>query len=420
MAASENIFRKNALERLSSPDQLDRLITLTSPIGWAALTALATLLAALVGWSIFGSVGTRVSGAGIFVTKGGRVFDAMAPAAGALTSVAGIGSRVAKGDLVATLGDQQAQQALQHARNVLHEQEEDLAQLVARFDREIAARRDIDAKQRENQRGIIAAAQQRQDFYTDALRSDVPVAIKGYITRRFIQETRQQIESADQEARRARSDLLRLDAEELDLAGRRDAAVDHQQEQVNTARRTVEELASKLQNTTRVTSAIAGRVTEVKASAGTVVAAGQPILSIETAGTGLEMILYVPPELGKKITPGMLVRIEPATVKKEEFGTLTGRVIDISQFPASPEGMMATLQNKELVTRFTAHGAPYAAHVALVRDPHTLSGYAWSAGAGPPVTLSSGTTAAAEVTVRTQAPITLVLPLLRQRTGMGG
>jgi hypothetical protein len=34
--------------------------------------------------------------------------------------------------------------------------------------------------------------------------------------------------------------------------------------------------------------------------------------------------------------------------------------------------------------------------------------------------LSSGTTATAEVTIRTQAPITLVLPFLRQQTGIGG
>lgn len=143
-------------------------------------------------------------------------------------------------------------------------------------------------------------------------------------------------------------------------------------------------------------------------------------MSIETATQGLEMILYIPPEHGKKIAPGMAVRIEPATVRQEEFGTLVGQVIEISQFPASPEGMMATLQNKELVSRFTAHGAPYAARIALRRDPRTVSGYAWSTGSGPPVTLTSGTTGSAEVTVRTEAPITLVLPLIRERTGMGG
>jgi HlyD family secretion protein len=106
--SSESIFRRAAIERLSSPDQLDRLITLTSPIGWAAVVALLVLLAAIVGWSIFGSVATRVSGAGIFVSGGDRVFDAMAPAAGTLASVAAVGTEVAKGQVVAVLDDMQA------------------------------------------------------------------------------------------------------------------------------------------------------------------------------------------------------------------------------------------------------------------------------------------------------------------------
>jgi HlyD family secretion protein len=418
--ASESIFRKTALERLSSPDQLDRLITLTSPLGWAAAAAVVVLVAAIAGWSIFGSVATRVSGAGILVLRGGSVFDAMAPAAGVLTRVAAVGSSVAKGEVVATLDDTQAEQDLQHARNVLREQEQDLAQLVARFDREIAARRQVNTLQRENLNQIITAARQRRDFYSEALRTDQPAAAKGYITRRFVQETRQQVDAADQDLRRASADLLRLQAEELDLGGRRDQEVDRQQEKVNAARRAVEELTIRLARTTQITSAIAGEVTEVKAGVGTVVAAGRPILSIETEGEGIEMILYVPPEHGKKIVPGMEVRIEPATVKKEEFGTLLGRVREISPFPASPEGMLAVLQNRELVARFTRHGAPYAARIELIREPKTVSGYAWSAGRGPPVTLSSGTTAAAEITVRRQAPITLVLPFLQEKTGISG
>jgi HlyD family secretion protein len=67
-----------------------------------------------------------------------------------------------------------------------------------------------------------------------------------------------------------------------------------------------------------------------------------------------------------------------------------------------------------------AQGAPYAARVKLLPDASTASGYAWSAGSGPPLVLSSGTTASADITVRRQAPITLVLPLLREKLGIDG
>jgi HlyD family secretion protein len=419
-AGSRSIFRNSALERLSSPDQLDRLVTVTSPIGWAALAALGLLLSAIVGWGILGHIPTRLEGAGILVSRGGQVYDAMAPAGGTLAQVAPIGTHVEKGDVVATLDDTEGGQDLQHARSVLAEQEELLAQLIKRLDDEIAARIKVDAQQRENLRAIIESAKQRQEFYAESLRTELPVVATGFITKRFVQDTRQQLDMAEQEGRRARNDLLRLDAEELDQKGRRDTDVWRQQQAVNAARRTVEELSIRVARGTRIVSPIAGHVTEVKASVGTVVPVGKPILSIETAGEGLELVMYVPPEHGKEIAAGMEVRIEPATVKKEEFGTLIGRVLTVSEFPISADGMMATLQNSQLVTRFSARGAPYAARVSLIADPNSRSGYAWTSAKGPPVVLSSGTTAMAEVTVREQAPIALVLPLLRAQIGTGG
>ena len=419
-APSEKIFRQVALDRLSSPEQLDRLITLTSPIGWMALLALAVLLLAIVGWGIFGTVPTRVQGSGIIVSRGGQVFDAMAPASGTLTTVAAIGALVGQGDVVARLDDVRVRQDLEHAETVLREQEQQFAELVARFDREITARHKVDDQQRENLGEIIRSAEQRHSFYADELAGDQPIAQKGFITRRFVQETRQLMETAEQDERRARNDLLRIGAEELDQADRRDQEVWHQQEAVNTARRTVEELQIRLDRDTRIVSPIDGHVTELKADIGTVVAPGRPVVSIAKAGQGLELVLYISPEQGKTVAPGMEVRIAPATLNKEEFGTLIGRVLDISEFPISPQGMLTVLGNPELVKLFSVRGAPYAARVSLIPDAASPSGYQWSTGKGPPVAISAGTTASAEVTVRTQRPITLVLPLLRRQTGIGG
>ena len=228
------------------------------------------------------------------------------------------------------------------------------------------------------------------------------------------------MDAAEQDGRRARNDLLRIDAEELDQRDRRDQEVWRQQEAVNAARRTVEELTIRLEPTPASSARSPVMSPRSRRRSGTVVAPGKPILSIETAGEGLELVLYIPPDQGKKVAPGMEVHIEPATVKKEEFGTLVGRVLSISEFPVSAEGMMAILQNQQLVTRFSAQGAPYAARVALIRDISTTERLCLVGRTGSAGDAVRGTTASAEVTVRTQAPITLVLPLLRERTGIGG
>jgi HlyD family secretion protein len=414
---SDRIFRQVALERLSSPEQLDRLITVASPLGWTALLAIVVVLSAIVVWGIFGRVATRVEGSGILVSRGGQLFDAKAPAAGTLASVVPIGATVKSGDIVATLDDTAIKQSLQHAQNVLHEQEQELVELNARFEREIAARKKVDGQQRDTLTAAIQSAEQRRAFYGAEYTGEESMAAKGFLTRRSVQETRQLMETAEQDAQRARNDLLRIAAEELDQTGRRDQEVWRQQQAINTAHRALEELQIRLEQNTRIVSPIAGHVTEIKAAVGTVVSPGHPVISIEQGGEGLQLMLYIPPEQGKKVAPRMEVRIAPATVNKEEFGTLTGHVRDISEFPISPEGMLAILGNQDLVKLFSAQGAPYAARVDLVADIASPSGYQWSTGTGPSVALSAGTTATGEVTVRTQPPIALVLPLLRKKTG---
>jgi HlyD family secretion protein len=56
--------------------------------------------------------------------------------------------------------------------------------------------------------------------------------------------------------------------------------------------------------------------------------------------------------------------------------------------------------------------------VALERDPNTVSGFRWSSPGGPPVKLSAGTIATAEIVTETRAPITLIIPILRQKLGI--
>src|SRR5258706_15514227 len=61
------MFRKEALEKLSSPEQLDQLLKVTSPKGWLALISLGVLIGALVIWSILGSIPVTVNGEGILI-----------------------------------------------------------------------------------------------------------------------------------------------------------------------------------------------------------------------------------------------------------------------------------------------------------------------------------------------------------------
>lgn len=61
MAQNSSIFNRQALERLNSPDDLDKYVHVTNPSVWAMLVACLLLLGGLMAWGFFGTVSTSVS-----------------------------------------------------------------------------------------------------------------------------------------------------------------------------------------------------------------------------------------------------------------------------------------------------------------------------------------------------------------------
>jgi HlyD family secretion protein len=243
---------------------------------------------------------------------------------------------------------------------------------------------------------------------------------KGLTTRRTLEERRRDLTDAQQRKEDTFNEILKIRTTQTDLETQRERESQTSEFALNDARRQMESAASLLTQNTQVISPVDGRVLEIKVSAGAVLAVGAPVISIESEGQKLEALIYIPAERGKTVKLGMPVRIEPSTVKREEFGTMVGTVVTISDFPMTPQGMAAVLHNDNLVTRFSKEGAAYAATVSLEQDPETASGYRWAVGQGPPIRLTSGTLTRAEITTRRQRPLDLVVPLFKKYTGIDG
>ena len=51
-----SIFRQKSIDRVSSPEQLNDYIRVTTPTVWLVLLALVILLLGILAWSVFGTV----------------------------------------------------------------------------------------------------------------------------------------------------------------------------------------------------------------------------------------------------------------------------------------------------------------------------------------------------------------------------
>jgi len=61
------IYRKKAIDRLSSPEQLDRMIPIVQPATWLALIGAAIVVAAVLIWAVFGTLKETTALQGIVI-----------------------------------------------------------------------------------------------------------------------------------------------------------------------------------------------------------------------------------------------------------------------------------------------------------------------------------------------------------------
>lgn len=63
-----DLYRKTSLEKISSPDQLDKMLKITNPLSWLALLGATLIIAVSVIWSIVGTIPETISSNGIVVS----------------------------------------------------------------------------------------------------------------------------------------------------------------------------------------------------------------------------------------------------------------------------------------------------------------------------------------------------------------
>ena len=100
-ADKSQIFSQEALDKLRSPEKLDTMLPITTPISWMALVAILVLLFSVVLWSIYGAFTVKADGMGLIMDSAG-VLNITHVANGKINRLyVKPGMRIRKGDLIA-------------------------------------------------------------------------------------------------------------------------------------------------------------------------------------------------------------------------------------------------------------------------------------------------------------------------------
>jgi HlyD family secretion protein len=414
------LFRKTALDNLSAPEQLDAALQVTRPRAWIALLAIAMVLCAVLAWSVLGTLPANVHGQGIIMREGGT-FNVVAFGNGVVTEMPDlrIGDPVRKGQVLGRIAQPELEQQIDAQRAVVRELQAEEARTrdSARMLQPVreksaqlqqAALRRTIAFRRDQLRSLHLVLQGQEELLRD-----------GLITRQRYEQTRQQAMAAESDIDAAQTQLEKLSVERIEVDAAQEMRLAEARSRLLQAQNRLDDLVVQHRLASTIVSNFDGTVVETMAMKGDALKNGQPVLSIEVDEGVLEAVIYLPPDSNAKLLkPGMPAQISPATAKKERFGYLIGKVVAISQYPSTEQGMLSLFNNAALVRELTRNGPPLAVEVQLLRDAATKSGYRWSSRTGAAVELTSGTLATGTFVVENKRPISLLIPLLREMAGI--
>jgi len=160
-------------------------------------------------------------------------------------------------------------------------------------------------------------------------------------------------------------------------------------------------------------SFVEGEISELRVTRGEFVAQGTTIGTVTSAGGDNVVVAFLSAADGKRVTPGMAASIVPSTVNQEEYGSMPGTVLSVSDRPVSFAEPQALLQDEQLVNLLTHDQPPILVVIDVEEDSSSPNGFRWHAGSGPPFLITPGTLVSAAITVDKQRPISLIFPSLK-------
>ena len=535
MSDNKNLFRQEALEKLSSPERLDQTLKVVDPKAWIPLATAGSLVAVGLLWSIFGRIPLTVSGRGVLIQPR-RVVSLQSPSAGVVELKIEPGAEIKKGDVLGIINQSALNQQLEQEkskltkllivsqdssdlqskqiigqRESLRQQKSDLEESLQRvtIERDLRDRSLVSLSQSRsnlesslsNFQGLVpeirsksldSLAQNRQSLNERLIQLNnliptLEARIDSYrnlleqklITVEIFSNTEQEYFNSLFQLSQLESQLKQLDVEETSIQGQylqninqindilaqlkqldvEEANIQRQYfqslNQINELRGKIQQIDTQLAQVDRddletsfernnriqevrnriaqiereiaekrhIVSKYDGKVLEIAVVEGQAVGKGISIGTIEAQqeDSRLVGVAYFPDSAGKKIKPNMSVQVTPSVVKRERYGGILGEVARVSAFPVTPQDMSAIIGNQNLaedLVRSLGGNAPIQVFTDLKLDADNVSGYEWSSSDGPPISISSGTTAEIRVRVGKIAPIAYVIPLLRSLTGI--
>jgi HlyD family secretion protein len=360
---NEKIFRKSALDRLSSPEQLDMAITVMKPRAWLILAGLIVILLAVGIWGAVGKIESTISAIGMITSSGGSQ-EVIHSYAGMVTDI-GVksGTTVKRGDV------------------------------IARISQNDVVNKIIDLK------------------YDLNVLNSIDLSKFDPVTMVFSPKS-DSVSTLYEQACLLKNGLAgSLSAGQFDTARKLE---------ISKNQSAISYYQNLLMASSEIVSPADGVVSNIYITKDSSIVAGQSVMSVmqrDELTSQLQAIIYEDYRNVRGIATGEKVKIIPSGLTQDN-GFLMGTVISVADAPSTPEGMQKSLGSPQVVaailgvyanSKSSTQNSYVEIRVALDVDPSNATGYKWSV-KNPPVTrLNANSMCDAKIVIGETSPLGLLL-----------
>ena len=409
------LFRKKALDRLSSPDRLDERVALIAPSWWVALAALFGVLGVAALWGACGRISTKVDGSGMLLEEHG--FQNVVSLSDGVMGELNVqeGSRVEKDDVLARVSLPLQQMELEAFREKLETLRTEWNELHAAAEQHRANRaafhesmRASNAESVEKLTQILEKLKQLSDTYAELSGRGIVTQVESL---RLLQDMLNgALQITQQQQENMRADVEKAD---FDLDFKRDFW--QRQQKLMDAEMELKSKMARLLSQTLILSPAPGTIVNVQKSAGDKVSDGEVVFLLQPASSGtLHASAFIPAAKSKNVQEGQPVLVSPANAEPQRTGYMRGVVERVGRYPATFEQLMNVFKNQDLTQMLKGEEAAVTLEVRLIPDAGNPTGYQWTGKAPEGVRISAGTLCHVAVVVEQRAPLSYVLPWIRK------
>ena len=428
---------------ISSIEELEKDL-IRIPRSWAlAFIAALLLVGTLFVWGFSGSIPEYSRGRGVIIL-GQRFWLIESETTGIMGQIYCFnGMTVKKGALLADIRQQDLKMQIDAKRKEA-EDTRNLLELKQRWDREKTLVEDNSSgNRRKNLTKTIELSEKRLAEMSLQLKDYEELLAKRYISVTQYSSLKGQYNQLLESITNLRTQLDSLPIDRLHNRSARAEDIEETRARLVQVEKELGRLEAEYRTKSKVYSPIDAVVTQTMAVNGMAVTEGAPLFQLEfNAGNkdvleivkelnrlafshneggedlknvyqDLEVVAYLEAGMGANVRKGMSVTVMPDNMKKEESGSLKGKVIYAEERPTTRLEADRILKNKDLLASIWQENMDYY-FVAIRLDRDESGGYLWTSKRGLNRSVNVGTLASIEVSLYDRRPIDLLIPYLKK------